>query len=393
MTSLQNKMMETQNIELGICFMYPSSQTKVFQHGVVYYPIPHPHKSFMEKVNEFLHMSSITIEEPRWKYYITRFKNVIEDFNPDIIHVFGSELYMGLVAMATNRPLVLHIQGILNTCYNALYGAGISRHDYIFQDKNPKKIYQRYVDDLWWKRNCYREKQCLLHVKHFIGRTEWDRRVSSLLSPNAVYHFGEELMRSTFYEPKERILPEKLTISTVISLASYKGLDLILKTADILKNMMHVDFSWNVYGNVDSRFAEKITGLDHKALNIHLKGVVDAEQLKDIHSSSTVYYHSSYIENSSNAIVEAQMCACTPIANYVGGLSTLIKDGETGFCVPANDPYQTAYLIKYLYDNPQKNLEIGKTAQDTVMVKHDQNAIFTGLLKIYEDVICETKKI
>ena len=35
-------------------------------------------------------------ERSTWDYYLERFKRIIEDFDPDIIHVWGSEAEFGL---------------------------------------------------------------------------------------------------------------------------------------------------------------------------------------------------------------------------------------------------------------------------------------------------------
>ncbi len=52
--------------------------------------------------------------------YKEKLKQVVDDFMPDIIHVFGSEQQLGLVSSVTEIPVLLHIQGLLNPIYNAL---------------------------------------------------------------------------------------------------------------------------------------------------------------------------------------------------------------------------------------------------------------------------------
>ena len=161
----------------------------------------------------------------------------------------------------------------------------------------------------------------------------------------------------------------------------------MLKTARLLKNNLQVTFEWNVYGNVDPSFAEKILNLHHRDLNIVLHGVVDAEILYSSHHKSTVYVHTAYIENGCNAIIEAQMCGCPVIANYVGGLSTTIKQGETGFLVPANDSYQMAYLINYLHENRNLNKEMGEKASTDAYVRHDKEKIAADLIQTYLEIL------
>lgn len=392
MTALQDELLQRNDVELGICFICNGLPEIIEEGGTVYFPVPFLEKSLIDKLKGFLRFSDIKVEEPLWDYYIERFHVIIERFNPDVIHVFGSELYTGLAVFATTRPLVLHIQGILNTCYNALYAPGLSSRDYILQDFNPLNIWKRYYENLWWRRDCYRESRIMNHIRHYIGRTEWDKRVSRMFSPNSSYHFGEELMRSPFYTPLHRVIPEKLIINTIISSPLYKGFDLVLKSADILKNVLDLDFEWNVYGNVVPYYVEKVLGLNHHNLNVFLRGVVGAEDICKSHSKSTVYVHPSYIENGCNAIIEAQMCGLPVIANDVGGLSTTIKDNYTGFLVPANDPYQTSYLIHYLFTHPKENVEIGKHAAMDAFARHNKKDILEGLLNTYKEVILSCSK-
>lgn len=392
MTSLQDQIMQYDEVDLGICFMMDNQQAKIEQEGVVYYPVHTPRKSFKEKIRGYAKYKNITVDSAAWPYYIEHFKQVIDDFKPDVIHLFGSELYMCLACFASEIPCVLHIQGTLNPYRDVLFPYGFSKFDYIFSDWNPKHIIDRYYWVLWWDRNCYRERQVLKTVKHYIGRTDWDERSSYVLNPERVYHFGEEIMRDVFYHPFDRKLPHKLTINTVISAPFYKGYDIILKTALLLKQNLGLDFDWNVYGNVDARYFEKRLNIKHENVNVHLCGVVSAEDIRKIHSEATLYYHSAYIENGCNAIIEAQMCGCTPIVNYVGGLPNTVKDKETGYWVPANDAYQSAYLIKWLYEHPEENLKIGRQAATDAFKRHEPQSIIHQLLQTYKSVINDARK-
>lgn len=393
LTSLQNYIIKHEEFNLGVCFIMNNQPYSVVKENVTYYPINSYEKPFKEKVLGYIRYNDITIDKRSWSYYIDKFKKIIDDFKPDLIHIFGSELYMGLASFASEIPCILHIQGTLNPIRETLFPPGMSVHDFIFIDWNPKNIINRYFYVLWWDRNCYREREILKNVKHVIGRTEWDRRSSYVINPNRVYHFGEEIMREPFYHPYERILPQKLTINTVISAPYYKGYDLVLKTANCLKTFLNMDFEWNVYGNVCGKYLEKQIGIKHKDVNVRLKGVVTAEEIREIHSKATLYYHSSYIENGCNAIIEAQMCGCTPIANYVGGLSSTVHDKETGFLVPANDIFQSAYLIKYLYENPKENLKIGQKASNEAFARHNPERIVEDLFITYNKVINDRKNI
>ena len=228
-------------------------------------------------------------------------------------------------------------------------------------------------------------------VPNVIGRTEWDKSVSKILNPHVHYYYGGEILRECFYEPAERIIPSKPTITTTISVPLYKGFDLILKVANILKNEMHLDFIWNVYGNVDASFTEKHIGLHHQDLNVNLCGVASAEELRSSLLNSTLYFHSSYIENSPNAVCEAQILGLPVVASRVGGTDSMVEHGKTGFLYPVTDPYMAASYIGRMIEDKEENVKIGKQAREVALVRHDKEKIVEELLKTYHEIEYGTK--
>lgn len=386
-SSMQYELAKCDDIKLGIAFCRNGEPAKVEQDGVFYYPIPHHTKSKKDKIIDLFKLNDTTRDEVLWPYYEQKFKEVIEDFKPDVIHIFGSELYHGLAArVAGNIPMVLHIQGLLSLYIYILLPPGFSRREYIMSGKGLKGKFHHLQYLAYWKRSVYREKAILNTVFNVIGRTDWDRQAMAVLNPKAKYYYGGEILRDVFYEARERQFPNVPTITTTISFPTYKGYDVILKVAYILKNELHLDFQWNVYGNIDPEFMEKHIGLRHQDLNINLCGVASAETLCDALLSSTMYFHSSYIENSPNSVGEAQMVGVPVVASRVGGTDSMVEHGKTGFLYPVTDPYMAAYYIKRLIDNKEENMAIGKKAREIALVRHDKRQIVEELLDVYEQI-------
>ena len=385
--SVQKEIMKCENITLGISFCQDGEPEKVMQDGVVYYPIPHHTKSKKDKILDLFKLNDATRDEVLWPYYEHKFKEVIEDFKPDVIHIFGSELYHGLAArVAGNIPMVLHIQGLLSLSIYILLPPGFSRREYIMSGKGLKGKFHHLQYLAYWKRSVYREKAILNTVFNVIGRTDWDRQAMAVLNPKAKYYYGGEILRDVFYEARERQIPKVPTITTTISFPTYKGYDVILKVANILKNELHLNFQWNVYGNIDPDFMEKHIGLRHQDLNVNLCGVASAETLRDALLSSTMYFHSSYIENSPNSVGEAQMVGVPVVASRVGGTDSMVEHGKTGFLYPVTDPYIAAYYIKRLIDNKEENMAIGKKAKEIALVRHEKRQTEEELLDVYEQI-------
>ena len=387
LTSLEDELIKRDDISLGICFCQDNQLFKAEKNGVVYYPVPRHKKSTKDKILDIIHYKDPKRDEILWDHYKTVFKKVIDDFKPDVVHIFGSELYMGLATFVAPCPVVLHIQGLLSLSLYIWFPSGVSKASYLFQDWNPKYIYNRFQLYTYWQRSCYREQQVLHHTKHVIGRTHWDELATEILNPERVYHYGGEILRKEFYQEHERIIPQKLTIVTTSSSPIYKGFDYVLQTANILKNVMHRDFEWLVYGNVDPTFHQKFTGLNHSDLSIRLMGVASADTLCEAISHATVYFQPSYIENSPNSVCEAQILGVPVVATNVGGTASLLEEGKTGFLVPTNDPYTAAYRIARIKDDTSLNRRIGQQSRIVAQKRHNKNEIVASLVKTYHDVI------
>lgn len=387
-SSMQNELAKCDDIKLGIAFCRNGEPAKVEQDGVVYYPIPHHTKSKKDKFFDLFKLNDATRDEVLWPYYEEKFKKVIDDFKPDVIHIFGSELYQGLATRVTvDIPTILHIQGLLSLSIYIYLPPSVSKWQYYMSGKGLKGKYHNYQYLAYWHRSVYREKAILKAVPHVIGRTDWDRQALAVLNPKAQYHYGGEILRDIFYEEKKRKMPSKPVITSTISFPTYKGYDVILKVADILKNEMHLDFEWNVFGNVQPEFMEKHTDLKHENLNIHLRGVASADTIRDTLLGSTLYFHSSYVENSPNSVGEAQLVGIPVVASRVGGTDSMVEHGKTGFLYPVTDPYMAAYYIGRMIEDKKENVKIGRQAREVAQVRHDKGKIVEELLKTYQQIV------
>lgn len=387
-SSIQNRLIKQDDIQLGVAFCMDGQPKKVIQNGVSYYIVPNHRKGLKDKFIDLLKTNNVKRDEILWPHYTSKFKQAIDDFHPDVIHIFGSELYQQLAALVRcDIPTVLHIQGLLSLYIYILLPPGISRWKFIMSGKGLTGKFFNYQYLAYWQRSVYREKAILRAVNHFIGRTDWDRHGVHVINPNATYHYGGEILRDIFYKQAERNIPSKPVICTTISAPLYKGFDVVLKVADILKNEMHLDFEWNVFGNVSSELMEKTTGLCHQNLNIRLHGVASAETIYQNLLGSTLYFQSSYVENSPNAVGEAQLVGIPVVASNVGGTSSMVEHGKTGYLYPVTDPYSAAYYVGKLIAETEENIRIGQEARKIAMERHNPQKIVKDLLETYKLIV------
>ncbi len=375
-------------VELAIVFQAESSskvRSKII-NGVTYYSIG-IHRSLPQKFYGFfksLEKRCMEIDEA----YISVYVKVIDGFNPDIIHIWGTEKNYGLLCQVVSVPCIIHLQGILNPSFNAFLPPFVSVNNYLWCD-GFKNVRDKYNEILAWRYFVKRERAIFENCKYFLGRTDWDKAVTSILSPKSSYFYCSEILRDEFLVSQKWIRPNhRLKLVSVISSPLYKGADLILKTAEILKNRLNLDFEWCVYGIKSLAFLQKKIGINCSDVNIFLCGVASANDIVNQMLDSHVYVHPSYIDNSPNSLCEAQFLGIPVVACNVGGISSLIINEESGLLVPANDPYSMASKILRLCDNSNNIAEC--ISENEILVateRHNKVKVVDQLVSIYSHII------
>lgn len=383
--ALEKIVRESPEIQLGVSFVCSEEKGNKNVNGVNYYPISVKYGRIERKLYN------------KWDLYVKkvlpRAKEIVDEFKPDIIHVFGIEWPLGQVAKYTDVPVVIHIQGSVVPYNNAFYPPNYSIYDYII-----KKIYNPYSLYILWKnqRNNKNweqwERDTWKNVKYYMGRTDWDRALANVMHPNCCYFHVEEALRGDFINREINRKKQdggKLRLVSTGCSTFWKGPDMLLKTASILKDM-GIDFEWNVAGAmpVDLReIVEKKEGFKYRDCNINVLGFINASSLKELLLSSTMYVQTSYIENSPNGICEAQCLGVPVVSTNVGGISTLVHHNEDGVLVPANDPWQMANAIVELYRDDARQELFSKNAREKAQKRHNPKNILSQLMDCYKKVI------
>lgn len=377
-SSLESEIRNIEGIRLALCFKDKKQLPKIERNNVCYYPVQDEYtKSVFRKAERILWNSERLLHKNMKKYL-----EVIDDFSPDVINVFGTEEEFGLIAAYTKIPVVIHLQGIINPCLNAFFPPGVSLSNYLKEFKIGSAL-KRWKEYMFYKQRCKQEITIIKNNRFFVGRTEWDKMIISVYNSNASYFHVDEVLRLPFYNKSERIKTSKAIITTTISSALYKGFDVIIKCARLLKDEFDLPFEWHVFGNVDETESKRIINKNTLSENVYIRGIVSADVLKEALLKSSVYVHSSYIDNSPNSLCEAQMMGCPVIGQYVGGVPSLIENGVDGFLVPANDPYGMAYYIRLLIENDCLNEEMGKLSYERAITRHNKEAIVNNLTSLY----------
>ena len=160
-----------------------------------------------------------------------------------------------------------------------------------------------------------------------------------------------------------------------------------MKTAQLLKRFTQLDFEWRVYGIQNIRFYESKYKIKAKEVNVRIMGTASKDELVDALCDATCYVHPRYIDNSPNSLCEAQLLGVPVLATHVGGISSLVIDGETGLLFPANAPYTLASLIKKLSQENALCMQLSQKTRERALARHNPDAIRVRIIDIYRQIL------
>jgi glycosyltransferase involved in cell wall biosynthesis len=144
----------------------------------------------------------------------------------------------------------------------------------------------------------------------------------------------------------------KLQIVAVGSLRKVKGHDLLI---DALVRVCgrHTHVRCIIIGEGPERKAlEEQTKANGLGLNVSLVGWCSPEYVRCVFRVSSIYVMPSRSEGLPSAVLEAMAAGVPVIVSDVGGLGALVRDGETGLTIPADDSGALADAIERYIQSP-----------------------------------------
>ena len=335
-----------------------------------------------------------------------RFVSLLREEQPDLIHIWGTEFPSTLAMINAAERLhmldrtVVSVQGLIS--YIALhYTAGLPRsvvNGYTFRDLIRRDNIRR-QQKKFAKRGEF-EVAALKKAKHVIGRTRWDSACLHQINPDATYHRCNETLRPEFYEGCWS--PETCERNTIfVSQGNYpiKGFHMALEALAILKRD-YPDVKLITTGEDPrvkgwkaklrrSGYARYVAnrihdlGLDEQ---VRFLGSLSAEQMRDQYLRAHVALNPSSIENSSNAIGEAQKLGTPVVASFVGGTPDLMDGMSDGLLYPFDEPYMLAYSVDQVFGSDEYALRLCEYGREAAWHRHHRVGNLRELLSLYEQL-------
>lgn len=334
-----------------------------------------------------------------------RMKEIMGDFRPDILHVFGTEFPHALAAVrAFDRPehTLVGIQGVCSAIaeeYMADLPMKVQRQvtlrDRIRQDsirQQQKKFRQRGEH----------EKEALLLTGNIAGRTDFDRAQAAKINPTAKYHYLNETLRGLFYRDRWKRSACR-PYSIFLSQGDYplKGFHYLLRALPRVLEQFpetHVYVAGNNIiecGTVQDRlklsaygkYLRKLIKDNHLRDKVTMLGRLSAEEMKEQYLQSHLFVLPSALENSPNSLGEAMLLGVPCVAADVGGVHNLLTDGGDGMLYPAGDVEALADRIIEIFTKEAIVERFSDNARKHARVNHDADQNYYRLIHIYREIL------
>jgi glycosyltransferase involved in cell wall biosynthesis len=173
-------------------------------------------------------------------------------------------------------------------------------------------------------------------------------------------------------------------VGTACFVRSWKGIDTLLKTAQLLKNDKRIKWVVVGGGHVDD-YRPKIQQLDLEGKFIftgHLDKPFPAIAAMDIFTLLSTAH-----EGISQASLQAAYLRRPLITTPIGGLPEVCIDGKTGMIVPIFSPEETASAVMHLVENPHLRTLMGLRGRALVEEKFTLQQTIDNMESVYINIL------
>ncbi len=386
---------EDEKITLGVCFPAEgeiSSSSEVID-GITYY-------GFKEDLSRpEVYDGSVEL----------RFHTILDDFKPDVLHIFGTEFPHCLAmirAFGNSDRVLLGIQGVCSVIADK-YMAGIPeevQRSATFRDRIKE-------DSLLQQQEKYRaraehERESIMLSGNIAGRTSFDRSEALSVNPGARYFDINETMRPCFYMGK---WSDKRCVSHSIFLSQgdypLKGFHFMLQAMPAIlekypdahlyvagNNIIGKGQSKYPYFMRASSYGKYIKGLISKnklKKKVTMLGMLDDVGMKEQMLKSNVFVCPSVIENSPNSLGEAMLLGLPVVASRTGGIPDMVTERKDGVLFEVGNVEELAGSILQLWDEPVIAAVYGDNASAHARITHNADANYKRLIEVYRSICSE----
>jgi len=320
-----------------------------------------------EELNKNIKIYNLPFKPPLGYYFnVWHLKKLLNQIQPDILNTHYASGYGTLARLSGFQPNLLSV-----------WGSDV--FDFPFKSKFNMKLIQKN-----------------LRAANQIASTSniMKKQTESIYRPKkniVVTPFGvdcEQFKPMTVERDKN-----KIRIGTVKKMAPKYGISTLIKAFALVKEQVKEDIELILVGGGPQEEELKLLAKKLRVSDsIQFIGSIPHYTVPKWLNSFDIYVALSTSESFGVAILEASACGIPVVVSAVGGLPEVVKDGETGYIVPRNNPIAAAEKLASLVNNQKIREALGKVGREFVLKKYRWSENADRMERLYRKVINEYKK-
>jgi glycosyltransferase involved in cell wall biosynthesis len=334
-------------------------------------------------------------------HIVNLLKKAVAEFEPDIIQVWGTEGYWGLLTARKilTGQCILSIQGVLNAIL-PVYNGGLSLQE-TFQCIGLREILRPY-GSLFLARKKFEaralfEQEIIRGHKFIVTQSLWSKGQVSAISPFFISYRTERTLREEFVNAEPWQTPKNAGPVLFTSCAGrpYKGMHVLIKAVGVLKRRFpnirlyisgaHIPTRIRMSGY--DKWLRKIVGNLGLNNNVAWLGDLSADEIIANLHRCNVFINPSFIESYSLSLAEAMYLGVPSVVSYAGAMPELAVENQSALFFSPGDYVGCATKIEYVLADDKLSNEISRASRLLGVKRNNAEAIVDHQLYIYKSVL------
>lgn len=329
----------------------------------------------------------------------------VEEIKPDLLHVWGTENYWGLLTARSllSGPALLEMQGIKYACAKVFYG-GLSLAERL-RCIGPLEVLRPHCFIMFGKQEFERwgkfEKEMLLKHRFISTQSDWVRaQVRAVNHECTLFKTGialrKEFTESKQWSPLNNLdshFPQIFTSTS--SAAAYKGLHVLLRALALIKKK-YPQIVLNIAGRQLGQWGTRsgysrwlLREANKLGIKNHIRwlGPLDADGILQQFYKASVLVVPSFVESYCLSLAEAMMVGVPTVVSYAGALPEMARDDESTLYFSPGDVEMCAWQIERLLCDHSLARRISERARSIGIERNSVSLITCRQIQIYDNVI------
>ncbi len=323
----------------------------------------------------------------------------IDEFSPDMIHIWGTERYWGLLSARKHIgvPALLEMQG-LKGAIAQVFNGGLSFREQL-SCIGPKELMRQ--SSIFQSRQKFESwapfEEEMISGHRFISiHSDWMMAKVKAVNNNARLFRSVRALRDPFYEGKKWAFHGTPSVFCSAAYPSpFKGLHVAIRSLATLKKNIP-DIQLRIAGAHQQpgfRREGYIAWINREIVRLGIEsnvtwlGPLSAIQLVEELGRCSAFIMPTFVESYSVTLAEAMLLGVPTVVSFTGGTSFLARDEESALFFSPGDEEMCAYQVERLIKDQGLAERLSCQARDIAQVRHDRNQILQRQIITYRQVL------